>query len=157
MIEVKSEHFALDRAHLEQAILSQASLYELYASEAAKVEAQVSRKKNALEYKSAQLKIQIRANADAAKVKLTQDQVDSALVVEPEIQQLKTEILDAEEYLGQLKAAVTAMVHKRDSIENETRMVLSRASMVSGECTPETTFQAQTRAVEAATEASMKK
>ena len=85
MIEVKKEHFALDRAHLEQAVLEQASLYDLYASECAKQENNVARLKNKLEYRSAQLKIEIRTNADAAKIKMTQDQVDCALAVESEV------------------------------------------------------------------------
>jgi hypothetical protein len=54
------------------------------------------------------------------------------------VQQLREEILDAEEYLGQLKAAVTAMVHKRDSIENETRLVLSKANTILGSCDADT-------------------
>lgn len=158
MIEVKPEHLALDRAHLEEAILNQASLYDHYASECSRQQSKVDRLKNALEYKSAQLKIQIRTNAEVAKVKMTQDQVDCALEVEPEIQQLKGEILDAEEYLGQLKAAVTAMVHKRDSIENEVRLVLSKAGMLlDGSVSEDTKYDAQAAAVEAATQASMNK
>lgn len=157
MIDVKPEHFNLDRAHLEQAVLTQASLYDLYASECAKQQSVLDRKKNTLEYISAQKKISIRANADAQKIKMTQDQVDCALAVEPEVKQLREEILDAEEYLGQLKAAVTAMVHKRDSIENETRLVLSKASTILGSCDADTTFDAQCAAVEKATQQSMAK
>lgn len=157
MIEVRPEHLALDRNHLEQAVLMQASWYDLYATECAKQQNKVDRLRNELEYKSAQLKIQIRANADAAKVKMTQDQVDCALIVEPEIVMLKKDILDAEEYLGQLKAAVTAMTHKRDSIDNEIRLVMSKANMISGDCDPETKFAAQCAAVEKATQASMSK
>ena len=50
MIDVKKEHFALDRAHLEEAILNQASLYDLYASECARQQNKVDRLKNGLEY-----------------------------------------------------------------------------------------------------------
>lgn len=157
MIEVRPEHLALDRNHLEQAVLMQASWYDLYATECAKQQNKVDRLRNELEYKSAQLKIQIRANADAAKVKMTQDQVDCALIVEPEIVMLKKDILDAEEYLGQLKAAVTAMTHKRDSIDNEIRIVTTKANLISGDCDPETKFAAKCAAVEKATQASMSK
>lgn len=157
MIEVKKEHLQFDRAHLEEAILNQASWFDLYASECAKQENKIDRLRNELEYKSAQLKIQIRKNAEAAKIKLTQDQVDSALIMEPEIVILKEKILDAEEYHGQLKAAVEAMRHKRDSIENERALVLSKFSMISGDCDPDTKFDAQCKAVEEATRASMRK
>lgn len=157
MIEVKQEHFALDRAHLEEAILNQASLFDLYASECAKQQSVVDRLKNALEYKSAQLKIQIRTNAEAAKIKMVQDQVDCALTVEPEIKLLKEQILDAEEYLGQLKSAVEAMRHRRDSIENERALVLSKASMISCDCDPDTKLSAQCEAVDRATQESMRK
>lgn len=157
MIEVRPEHLALDRNHLEQAVLMQASWYDLYATECAKQQNKVDRLRNELEYKSAQLKIQIRANAEAAKMKLTQDQVDCALIVEPEIKLLKDQILDAEEYLGQLKSAVTAMTHKRDSIDNEVRIVTTKANLISGDCDPETKFAAQCAAVEKATQASMSK
>ena len=156
MIDVKPEHFNLDRAHLEQAVLTQASLYDLYASECAKQQSVLDRKKNTLEYISAQKKISIRANADAQKIKMTQDQVDCALEVDPEVHQLKEEILDAEEYLGQLKAAVTAMVHKRDSIENEVRLVLSKASMVVQDVDPDIRLDMQTAAVEKAINESIK-
>lgn len=155
MIEVKKEHLVLDRAHLEWAILNQASLYDLYASECSKQQSVVERLKNELEYKSAQFKIQIRTNAEIAKVKMTQDQVDCALIVEPEIKQLKERIVDEEEYLGQLKAATTAMVHKRDSIENEVRLVTSKADMIVGDCNPDLKYQAQVKAVEEATQNSM--
>lgn len=157
MIDVKPEHFNLDRAHLEQAVLTQASLYDLYASECAKQQSVLDRKKNTLEYISAQKKISIRANADAQKIKMTQDQVDCALEVYPEVHQLKGEILDAEEYLGQLKAAVTAMVHKRDSIENEVRLVLSKASMITADVDDNVKFEMQKEAAEEALQRSLSK
>ena len=130
MIEVKKEHLALDRAHLEQAILNQASWFDLYASECARQQSKVDRIKNALEYRSAEKKIEIRNQAVVAGGKMpTQDQVDCQLIVDPDIKLLKDNLLDEEEYLGQLKAAVEAMRHKRDSIENERALVLSRFTM----------------------------
>lgn len=156
MIEVKPEHLALDRAHLEQAVLNQASWYDLYASECGRQQNKVDRLKNELEYKSAQKKIEIRANAEAQKIKMTQDQVDCALIVDTEIKFLKDNILDEEEYLAQLKAAVTAMVHKRDSIENEVRLVLSKASMVVQDVDPDIRLDMQTTAVERAINESIK-
>ena len=157
MIEVKQEHLTLDRNRLEQAVLNQASLFDMYASECSKQENKVARLKNKLEYTEAQLKIQIRQKAEAAKIKMTQDQVDCALIVEPEVKMLKEEILDAEEYLGQLKAAVEAMRHKRDSIDNEVKLVTTKWSMTDGDCNPDTKFNAQTRAVEEATQRSLEK
>lgn len=157
MIEVKPEHLQLDRAHLEQAVLNQASLYDLYASECGKQQSKVDRLKNELEYKSAQKKIEIRNQAEAQKTKMTQDQVDCALIVDPEVKFLKDKILDEEEYLAQLKAAVTAMVHKRDSIENEIRLVLSKASMVTADVSPDIRLDMQTSAVERAVNESMNK
>lgn len=158
MIEVRPEHLALDRNHLQQANLQQASLTDLYGSECSKQQNKVDRLKNELEYKSAQLKIQIRSNADVAKVKMTQDQVDCALIVEPEIVMLKKEILDAEEYLGQLKAAVEALRHKRDSINNEYRLAISKAdTIINGDVDSDIKFAAQCAAVEKATQASMSK
>lgn len=156
MIEVKPEHLALDRAHLEEAVLNQASWYDLYASECGKQQNKVDRLKNELEYKSALKKIEIRSQAEAQKIKMTQDQVDSALVIDPEVKMLNEKILDEEEYLAQLKAAVTAMVHKRDSIENEIRLVLSKASMVTADVSPDIRLDMQTSAVERAINESIK-
>ena len=103
----------------------------------------------------AQKKIDIRRNAEATGKKMTQDQVDCEVVVDEEIVAVKTELLDAEEYLAQLKVAVAAMVHKRDSIENEVRMVMSKVSMTNGDVSSETRYDAQVEAVDRATQASM--
>lgn len=157
MIEVKAEHFQLSRTHLEDAVLTQASLFEHYAGEAARQESVVARLKNELSYKTAQRKIEIRANAAAAKIKMVQDEVDCQIETDPELRAIKVQILDAEEYLGQLKSAVEAMRHKRDSIENERALVLSKFTMITGDCAPETRLEAQTEAVERATQESMKK
>ena len=46
MIEVKQEHLQFDRAHLEWAILNQASLFDLYASECARQQSKVDKIKN---------------------------------------------------------------------------------------------------------------
>lgn len=156
MIEVKKEHLALDRAHLEQAILNQASWFDLYASECARQQSKVDRLKNQLEYVSAEKKIAIRANAAASGGKApTQDQVDCQLIVDPDIKLLKDSLLDEEEYLGQLKAAVEAMRHKRDSIENERALVLSKFTM-DGDVSPEIREQARLDAIEKATQESMR-
>jgi hypothetical protein len=155
MIEVKKEHLALDRAHLEQAILNQASWFDLYASECARQQSKVDRLKNQLEYVSAEKKIAIRANAAASGGKApTQDQVDCQLIVDPDIKLLKDSLLEEEEYLGQLKAAVEAMRHKRDSIENERALVLSKFTM-DGDVSPEIREQARLDAIEKATQESM--
>lgn len=157
MIEVKKEHLALDRAHLEQAILNQASWFDLYASECARQQSKVDRLKNRLEYVSAEKKIAIRANAAASGGKApTQDQVDCQLIIDPDIKLLKDNLLDAEEYLGQLKAAVEAMRHKRDSIENERALVLSKFTM-DGDVSPEIREQARLDAIEKATQESMRR
>ena len=155
MIEVKPEHLTLDRNHLEQAVLNQASLFDLYATECSKQESKVARLRNTLEYKTALFRIEIRKNADAAKVKLVLDQIDCAVAVEPEIVQLKEEIVDAEEYLGQLKAAVEALRHKRDSIANEVRLVATKFFLTDGDCDPDTKYEAQVKAVEEATQRSL--
>lgn len=157
MIEVKAEHFQLSRTHLEDAVLTQASLFEHYAGEAARQEIAVARLKNELSYKTAQRKIEIRAKAAAAKIKMVQDEVDCQIETDPELRAIKAQILDAEEYLGQLKSAVEAMRHKRDSIENERALVLSKWTMISGDCAPDTKLETQTEAVERATQESMKK
>jgi hypothetical protein len=155
MIEVKKEHLALDRAHLEQAILNQASWFDLYASECARQQSKVDHLKNQLEYVSAEKKIAIRANAAASGGKApTQDQVDCQLIVDPDIKLLKDSLLEEEEYLGQLKAAVEAMRHKRDSIENERALVLSKFTM-DGDVSPEIREQARLDAIEKATQESM--
>jgi len=157
MIEVKKEHLALDRAHLEQAILNQASWFDLYASECARQQSKVDRLKNQLEYVSAEKKIAIRANAAASGGKApTQDQVDCQLIVDPDIKLLKDSLLEEEEYLGQLKAAVEAMRHKRDSIENERALVLSKFTM-DGDVSPEIREQARLDAIEKATQESMRR
>lgn len=157
MIEVKKEHLALDRAHLEQAILNQASWFDLYASECARQQSKVDRLKNQLEYVSADKKIAIRANAAASGGKApTQDQVDCQLIVDPDIKLLKDSLLDEEEYLGQLKAAIEAMRHKRDSIENERALVLSKFTM-DGDVSPEIREQARLDAIEKATQESMRR
>ena len=156
MIEVRPEHLTLDKAHLEQAIFNQASWFDLYATECSKQQSKVDRLKNKLEYRSAQLKIEIRKNADVAKIKMTQDQVDCALFVEPEIVQFKEEFLDAEEYLGQLKAAVEAMRHKRDSIDNEVKLVTAKWSLTDGDCDPDKKFEAQQAAVDRSIQESMR-
>lgn len=157
MVEINKTHFLLDRAHLEEAVLKQASIFEYYASEAARQESKVARLKNELKYKSAQRKIEIRANAAATKSKLLLDEVDCMVATDPELRAIEGQILDAEEYLGQLKSAVEAMRHKRDSIENERALVLSKFTLINGDCAPDTKLEMQTSAVEEAINKSMNK
>lgn len=157
MIEVKPEHLQFDRAHLEWAILNQASLFDLYASECARQQSKVDKIKNALEYKTAEKKTKVRADAAAAGGKApTQDQVDCAVILDPDIKFLKDNLLDEEEYLGQLKAVVEAMRHKRDSIENERALVLSKFTM-DGDVSPELREQVRQEAIDRATQMSMGK
>ena len=94
MIEVKQEHLQFDRAHLEWAILNQASLFDLYASECARQQSKVDKIKNALEYKTAEKKTKVRADVAAAGGKVpTQDQVDCAVILDPDIKLLKDNLL----------------------------------------------------------------
>lgn len=156
-MEINKTHFLLDRAHLEEAVLKQASIFEYYASEAARQESKVARLKNELKYKSAQRKIEIRANAAATKAKLLLDEVECMIATDPELHGLELQILDTEEYLGQLKSAVEAMRHKRDSIENERALVLSKFTLINGDCSSDTKLEMQTNAVEEAINKSMNK
>lgn len=55
-----------------------------------------------------------------------------------------------------MKAAVEAMRHKRDSIENERALVLSKFTM-DGDVSPEIREQARLDAIEKATQESMRR
>lgn len=155
MIEVKPEHLHLDRAHLETAILNQASIFDLYATECGKQQNKVDRLQGSLEYTIAKKKLEIRDNAEAAKKKLTLDDVASLVLTDPQVVEAKNRLFDEQEYLLQLKAAVEALRHKRDSIDNEVRLVLSKASLITCDVDPDTKFDAQTEAIDRATRESM--
>lgn len=157
MIEVRKEHFEINRNKLEEAVLQQASLFDLYASECEKQRSKVDKMKNSLEYKSALLKIKIREEAESAKIKMTQDQVDCKLLTDLDITALKNQILEEEEYLGQLKAAVEAMRHKRDSLEIEKSLVLSKFSMTTGDVAMDTKAEAYEAAMSESMRRSMSK
>lgn len=155
MIEVKPEHLHLDRAHLETAILNQASIFDLYATECGKQQNKVDRLQGSLDYTIAKKKLEIRDNAEAAKKKLTLDDVASLVLTDPEVVEAKGRLFDEQEYLLQLKAAVEALRHKRDSIDNEVRLVLSKASLITCDVDPDTKFDAQAEAIDRATRESM--
>lgn len=126
VISFPDNHLEVNRGNLEKCILQQASLYDYYAKEAAEVEAKVNRKKNDIEVKTAALKIQVRKNWTEAKAP-TIDQIEAIVITDAELQALKSELFDLMEYHGKLKARVAAVTQKRDMIETEVKIILSKS------------------------------
>ena len=130
MIEAKKEHLVLDRAHLEKANLEQASIFDMYATECSKQQKVVDGLKRNLKYLVSNKRTEIRNNAVATKTKLVLDEIDCQVNLDKEVQALEGKILDEEEYLSQLKGHIEALRIKRDSIANEFKLVLSKASLL---------------------------
>lgn len=130
MIEAKKEHLVLDRAHLEKANLEQASIFDMYAVECSKQQKVVDDLKRNLKYLVSNKRTEIRNNAAAQNKKMVLDEIDCQINLDQEVQELEGQILEEEEYLGQLKGHIESLRIKRDSIANEFRLVLSRASIL---------------------------
>lgn len=130
MIEAKKEHLVLDRAHLEKANLEQASIFDMYAVECSKQQKVVDGLKRSLKYLVSNKRTEIRNNAAATKTKLILDEIDCQVNLDKEVQALEGKILDEEEYLSQLKGHIESLRIKRDSIANEFKLVLSKASLL---------------------------
>ena len=159
MIQAKKEHLVLDRAHLEKANLEQASIFDMYAIECSKQQKVVDGLKRQLKYLVSNKRTEIRNNAAATKTKLILDEIDCQVNLDPEVIALDGKILDEEEYLSQLKGHIESLRIKRDSIANEFKLVLSKASLLldDGKVDPELTERMQYDSMDKAMEESIGK
>lgn len=159
MIEAKKEHLVLDRAHLEKANLEQASIFDMYAIECSKQQKVVDELKRKLKYLMSNKRTEIRNNAAATKTKLILDEIDCQVNLDKEVQELEGRILDEEEYLSQLKGHIESLRIKRDSIANEFKLVLSKASLLfdDGTVDSELTEKMQYESMDEAMQMSMSK
>lgn len=159
MIEAKKEHLVLDRAHLEKANLEQASIFDMYATECSKQQKVVDGLKRNLKYLVSNKRTEIRNNAAATKTKLVLDEIDCQVNLDKEVQALEGKILDEEEYLSQLKGHIESLRIKRDSIANEFKLVLSKASLLldNGTVDPELSERMQYDSMDKAMEDSLGK
>jgi hypothetical protein len=159
MIEAKKEHLVLDRAHLEKANLEQASIFDMYATECSKQQKVVDGLKRNLKYLVSNKRTEIRNNAAATKTKLILDEIDCQVNLDKEVQALEGKILDEEEYLSQLKGHIESLRIKRDSVANEFKLVLSKASLLldNGTVDPELAERMQYDSMDKAMEDSLGK
>lgn len=127
MAQVNPKDFELNRDNLAQSVMRQSSLYDYYGGLVAETERKIAQLKNQLEIQTADARIKIKADADANKLKLTVDDINARIISMAGIQELKSQIIDAEYDYNALNTAVKALEHKRDMIKTMTSLTLSKS------------------------------
>ena len=117
--------FNLDTANLMAEVCRQASLYDYYGEQAVNARDARDRTLNKLDQRTAEVELAIRKAAADSGTKLTEGAIHSQVECDPELIQLRDEVVTANKNLGILDTAVRALDHKKSMIEVASRLTLN--------------------------------
>lgn len=117
----------IDFMDLPTAVSRQSSLFNYYSEVAVDARASRDEALNALNRKTAEVELSIRAKAKASGEKLTESTVSANVDTDEELCSLKAAVVERNRELGKAEAKVRALDHKRAMVEAAVRMALSKS------------------------------
>lgn len=115
----------LDRSDLIGEAARQASLYGYYADQAVKARINRDTAVNRLTQRSAELNLQLRKTAADNGVKVTEGTIQAQLDSDPELIELKADVVRTNANYITLDSMLRALDHKKSMIEIVSRLTLS--------------------------------
>lgn len=115
----------LDRSDLIGEAARQASLYGYYADQAVKARSDRDTAVNRLTHRSAELNLQLRKTAADNGVKVTEGTIQAQLDSDPELVELKADVVQTNANYITLDSMLRALDHKKSMIEIVSRLTLS--------------------------------
>lgn len=120
-----SNDLELDHSDLIGEAARQASLYGYYADQAVKARAARDSAVNRLTQRSAELNLQFRKDAADKGIKVTEGTIQAQLDSDPELVDLKAEVVRTNSDYITLDSMLKALDHKKSMIEIVSRLTLS--------------------------------
>lgn len=115
----------LDVMDLQTEVGKQASTYAYYSEQLVDAKAERDRLVNRLDLRESQIELDIRKEAEATGLKLTETRIQSLIKVNDEIVKLKADIVEANRAVGILSTTVEALEHKKSMISNAVSMAVT--------------------------------
>lgn len=110
------EDIAINPVDLDNAFLTQASLFAHYATQAARAVEQMDNLKLTLDVREAQLRTEHRNTFLESGVKVTESMIDSAVMVDPRYIKVRKAYNESKGVVEMLKGATEAFRQRRDMI-----------------------------------------
>jgi hypothetical protein len=125
--EDKRSLLAFDKFNLDVEFERQAWLYLDYAEQLAAAEAKVNQLDSLLDLKKAQLLLDIRTAPEKFRLrgKPNKEEVEAAITVHEDVQNLVYKLLRRKEEVGKLKAFVRALEHRKSAMEREADLFIA--------------------------------
>lgn len=125
--ELSDDFLRVDKYHLDEEWERQPRLYFQWARKAADARAAVAEAKAALEVAEAEVYRAVRAAPVHYGIdgRVTEDQIKAAVVLQPKYQRALKALNDAKHAVDILDAAVSALDHKKRSLEGEVQLFLA--------------------------------
>ena len=114
----------LNRFRLEKCSEEQPAVFHYWAEKEAEIKAARDKADNRLNLIRAEVELEIRNNAEKYG-KLTEAKVAALIETNPDVIKVKKELVEVKEQANLVSAAVRAMEHRKDQIENLTRLWIS--------------------------------
>ena len=112
----------LNRFRLEKCSEEQPAVFHYWAEKEAEIKAAKDKADNRLDLIKAEVELEIRNNGGEKYGKLTEAKVVAIIETNPDVIKAKKELVEVKEQANLVSAAVRAMEHRKDQIENLTRL-----------------------------------
>ena len=114
----------LNRFRLEKCSEEQPAVFHYWAEKEAEIKAARDKADNRLNLIRAEVELEIRNDVEKYG-KLTEAKVAALIETNPDVIKVKKELVEVKEQANLVSAAVRAMEHRKDQIENLTRLWIS--------------------------------
>lgn len=132
----------IDTQALDVEWVNQPELVRRYSKEAARLEKLRDQAKEALAQGKARIEMKIRSNPEDYGIsKLTENSIASAVLLDPEYQQLSAEYIDAQYEYNVVRGVVQAFEQKKSALENLVKLL--GQSYFAGPKAPRNLYQEQ--------------
>lgn len=129
------EDTLIEPSALDLEWLKQADLMRKYAKHSAEMDKLVDEKKEKLDVEQARIEMDIRSNPEKYGIsKLTEGAIQSTMLLQPELQKIRQEFIDAKYESRIAIAAVRAIDQRKTALENLVRLL--GVSYFAGPMTP---------------------
>jgi len=115
----------INKYRLDEECLSHSSRYAFYAEAQSLAKSNVSKAKDNLEYIRAERNLALRNEYQEMGQKVTESFVGSLLEIDPDVNQAKRELREAEETYGRLYVATVAMEVRKGELDNLVKLYCS--------------------------------